>query len=159
MNNYAFIDSQNLHLGIKSLGWEIDYQRFRLYLLNKFGVTKAFLFIGFIPTNQTKYTMLQKAGFILVFKPIITYKSCGQEITKGNVDAELVLHSAAIEYPRYEKAVVVTNDGDFACLLKYLDEKNKLEKILAPNKRYSSLFKPYAGKVLTLDKLKSQLEL
>ena len=31
-NNYAFIDSQNLHLGIKGLGWILDFQKFRIYL-------------------------------------------------------------------------------------------------------------------------------
>jgi len=25
-NNYAFIDSQNLHLGIKELGWKLKYK-------------------------------------------------------------------------------------------------------------------------------------
>ena len=31
-NNYAFIDSQNLNLGIQKLGWKLDYQKFRVYL-------------------------------------------------------------------------------------------------------------------------------
>jgi len=31
-NNFAFIDSQNLNLGIQSLGWKLDYRRFRIYL-------------------------------------------------------------------------------------------------------------------------------
>ncbi len=31
-NNYAFIDSQNLNLGIKKLGWKLDYRKFRVYL-------------------------------------------------------------------------------------------------------------------------------
>ena len=30
--NYAFIDAQNLHRGIKSLGWDLDWERFRVYL-------------------------------------------------------------------------------------------------------------------------------
>jgi hypothetical protein len=69
---YAFIDSQNLNLGVRSLGWAIDYRKFRLYLKNKFGVSAAFMFIGFIPDNQKLYTELQKAGFILVYKPTIS---------------------------------------------------------------------------------------
>lgn len=28
--NYAFIDSQNLNLGVKSSGWKLDYKKFRL---------------------------------------------------------------------------------------------------------------------------------
>jgi hypothetical protein len=27
LNNYAFIDSQNLNLGVRSDGWKIDYKK------------------------------------------------------------------------------------------------------------------------------------
>lgn len=37
-NNYAFIDSQNLNLGIQKLGWKLDYRKFRVYLAEKYGV-------------------------------------------------------------------------------------------------------------------------
>ncbi|KKP92579.1 MAG: hypothetical protein UR98_C0023G0008 [Parcubacteria group bacterium GW2011_GWA1_36_12] len=43
---YAFIDSQNLNLGIKSQGWKLDWRKFRQYLRNKYSVVKAYLFIG-----------------------------------------------------------------------------------------------------------------
>lgn len=47
-----------------------------------------------------------------------------------------------IEYPNYDKAVVVTGDGDFYCLVKYLIEKEKLAALLVPNKfRFSALLK------------------
>ena len=100
-NNYAFIDSQNLNLSIKDQGWRLDYKRFCRYLEDKYKVTKAFLFIGYIPTHQTLYTALQQQGYILVFKPTLDFKD-GK--IKGNVDAELVLH-AMIEWTNYDKAV------------------------------------------------------
>ena len=53
---------------------------------------------------------------------------------KGNVDAELVLYSAAIEYDNYDKAIVITSDDDFACLFKFLTGRGKLEKIITPTK-------------------------
>ena len=115
-NNYAFIDSQNLNLSIRELGWKLDFSRFRIYLRDKYGVTKAFLFIGFISENNDLYASLQEAGFICIFKPTLVYKD---GTTKGNCDAELVLH-AMIEYPKYRKAVIVTGDGDFYFFLKYL---------------------------------------
>ena len=155
---YAFIDSQNLNLGVRSLGWELDYRKFRLYLKNKFGVSEAFMFIGYVPTNQSLYTKLQKAGFVLVYKTAVTYSHKGKTIVKGNVDAELVLYSAAIEYPNYDKAIIVTNDGDFLCLVQYLDTHDKLLKIIAPNKKYSTLFRPYRNQILTLDLFKNSLE-
>ncbi|PIR72449.1 MAG: hypothetical protein COU42_01165 [Candidatus Nealsonbacteria bacterium CG10_big_fil_rev_8_21_14_0_10_36_24] len=63
-NNYAFIDSQNLNLGVRSQGWNLDFARFRQFLKDKYGVGKTYLFIGFVPGNQTLYTELQKAGYL-----------------------------------------------------------------------------------------------
>lgn len=50
-NNYAFIDSQNLNLSIRDLGWRLDFSRFRKYLSDKYQVSKAFVFIGYIEGN------------------------------------------------------------------------------------------------------------
>jgi len=59
VKNYAFIDSQNLNLAIRGQGWHLDFGRFRTYLNDKYAVKKAFLFIGYIATNQNLYTQLQ----------------------------------------------------------------------------------------------------
>lgn len=61
-NNYAFVDSQNLNLGIKEQGWTLDFRRFRKYLSDRFRVVKAFLSIGYVSTNQDLYTAFQKSG-------------------------------------------------------------------------------------------------
>src|SRR3989338_7218706 len=137
-NNFAFIDSQNVNLAIRELGWRLDFRKFRVYLKEKFGVSKAFLFIGFVNSNNELYTALQEAGFICIFKPTLTYKD---GTTKGNCDAELVLE-AMIQYPNYDKAVIVTGDGDFYCLVKYLMEQDKLKNVLIPNRlKFSALLK------------------
>jgi uncharacterized LabA/DUF88 family protein len=138
LGNYAFIDSQNLNLSIQALGWKLDFGRFRVYLKEKFRVSKAFLFIGYVEGNNNLYVHLQEAGFICIFKPTLQYKD-GK--TKGNCDAELVLQ-AMIEYEHYEKAVIVTGDGDFHCLVRHLLENKKLESVLIPNQhRFSALLK------------------
>lgn len=135
---YAFIDSQNLNLSIQKMGWKLDFRKFRIYLTEKHGVNKVFLFLGFIPTNQAMYDALIKYGYELIFKPVLLHKS---GVVKGNCDAELVLQ-AMIEYTNYHKAIIATGDGDFSCLIKLLNEKNKLERLLIPNKlKYSKLLK------------------
>lgn len=156
--NYAFIDSQNLNLGVRTLGWNIDYKKLRLYLKNKYDVDQAFMFIGLVANNQKLYTNLQKAGFVLVFKPTIRYFENGKETVKGNVDAELVLHAAAIQYKKYDKAIIVSGDGDFACLLEFLDENNKLLHVFTPNAKYSQLLKPFSKYIVRVDQLKSSLK-
>lgn len=152
---YAFIDSQNLNLGVRSQGWRLDFARFRIFLKDKYKVTKAFLFIGFIPKNRDLYAFLTKAGYTLVYKPVVESKRHAK--TKGNVDAELVLH-AMIEFSHYDKAVIVSGDGDFHCLVEYLDKKRKLSKIIVPNKKYSSLLRKFGRYIVNIDLLRKKLE-
>lgn len=155
---YAFIDSQNLNLGILSQGWKLDFYRFLVYLKDKYQVSKAFIFIGYLPDNKPLYTYLEKAGYILIFKPILEVEKNKKTIVKGNVDAELVLHSM-IEYPNYDKAIIVSSDGDFHCLIEYLKNKNKLERVLIPNRRkYSKLLWEFRKEIDYLNNLESKLE-
>jgi uncharacterized LabA/DUF88 family protein len=154
-NNYAFIDSQNLNLGILDQGWKLDFKRFRVYLKDKYKVIKAFLFIGFIEKNKKMYDSLEKYGYTLIFKPTIVAK---HEV-KGNVDAELVLHSM-IEYKNYNKAVIVTGDGDFHCLIEYLSNESKLEKLIIPNqKKYSQLLSKFRSYIDFMNDKRSKLGL
>ncbi|MDD5173911.1 MAG: NYN domain-containing protein [Candidatus Omnitrophota bacterium] len=154
-NNYAFIDSQNLNLSIRSQGWVLDFKRFRIYLSDKYNITKAFLFIGYVNTNQNLYISLQEYGYILVFKPTLFLPKGG---VKGNVDAELVLHSM-IEYPNYDKALIVSGDGDFYCLIEYLKKHNRLLKLMVPDmNRYSSLLRKFASDIVYMNSLNGKLK-
>ena len=156
LNNYAFIDSQNLNLSIQKLGWKLDYRKFRVYLAEKYGVKKAYIFIGFVALNQSLYDRLQEAGFILKFKPTIP-DTDGK--IKGNIDADLVLR-AALELSNYDKAVIVSSDGDFYSLVQYLYENGKLAAVLSPDiKNCSSLLKQTAKeKMQFMNELRDKLE-
>ena len=129
-NNFAYIDGANLHKGINSLGWQLDYARFRVWLEEKYDVGKAYLFIGLIPRYSRLYKYLQEAGFILVYKEVV-YDDDGKP--KGNCDADLVLQAVDDAHEkRCEKAVIVASDGDYASLVNFLKSKNKIEVILSP---------------------------
>lgn len=153
--NFAFIDSQNLNMGIKESGWSLDYGKFLVYLKEKYSVKKAYLFIGYIPENQNLYSKLQEFGYVLVFKPVL--KGVNGK-AKGNVDADLVL-KAVLKKEEYEKAILVSSDGDFYCLVDYLYGKNKLKCVLSPNmKKCSVLLKKSAKeKIIFMDNLKNKL--
>jgi len=154
---YAFIDSQNLNLGVRSQGWRLDWRKFRQYLREKYDVVKTYLFIGQVAGNESLYTFLQESGYLLIFKPTLEFRQQKTIKIKGNVDAELVLHTM-IQYKNYDKAIIVSGDGDFHCLIEYLDKKNKLFKILAPNKHYSALLRRYNHFIVRIDLLRSSLE-
>ncbi len=171
-DTYAFIDSQNLNLGVQKAGWKLDWKKFRQYLADEYNVTQAYLFIGYIAENEAMYNQLHEAGYRIVLKPTIetsiakkpdAKSSGGQDqpehkpVIKGNIDAELVLY-AMKEMPNYQKAIIVSGDGDFYCLAEYLAEKKRLLHLMTPNWQYSSLLKPYEPYIVRIDTLRRQLE-
>jgi uncharacterized LabA/DUF88 family protein len=164
---YAFIDSQNLNLGTSKniyrsreliyRGWGLDFKKFRKYLSDKFRIKKAFLFLGYIKQNEGMYRCMKSFGYELIFKPTV---KDNQGKPKGNVDAELVLHSAKIEYENYDKAVIVSGDGDFYCLHEFLKKNNKLLNIVIPNHHSeSSLLRKFQEHKIFLYREKDNLEL
>lgn len=156
-NNYAFVDSQNVNLAIQDQGWKLNWRRFRVYLSEKYGVTKAYMFLGYLAKNKRLYRRLMNSGYTLVFKPVVQFD--GDKV-KGNVDAELVLQTM-IDYTTYDQAVIITGDGDFYCLVKYLNQQNKLLRLLVPNKfRYSKLLRQVlpGNKLSFINDLKTLLQ-
>lgn len=153
---YAFIDSQNLNLGVRSQGWILDFAKFRIFLKDKYKVEKAYLFIGYVHGNQPLHTSLQEAGYICIFKPTLSIKENNTVKIKGNVDAELVLHTM-IHYLNYDKAIIVSGDGDFYCLVEYLDQKNKLKKIIVPNAHFSSLLRKFNSFIVNVRLFKKKI--
>lgn len=163
--NYAFIDSQNLNLGIQRAGWKLDWKKFRVFLKEKYNVENAYMFIGYLPENEDLYNQMHEAGYLVALKPTLEMFATAEEQaredkdkppTKGNVDAELVMFVMK-EMPNYDKAIIVSGDGDFYSLIEYLKDRNKLMHIMTPNWRYSTLLKPFESYIIRLDTLRSEL--
>jgi uncharacterized LabA/DUF88 family protein len=167
---YAFIDSQNLNVGTQKFGWKMDWQKFRKFLTDKYGVTKAFMFIGYVPEFEPLYEQLHDAGYMIVLKP--TYdmtkpqpdpntpeskeKEEEKKPVKGNIDADLVLW-AMKELSNYDKAILVSGDGDFFSLVEYLESKKRLAHILTPSFQYSQLYNQFESYIVRLDQFKNDL--
>lgn len=140
---YAFIDAQNLHLGAKDGGVDLDYGKFRKYLKEKYGVERAYMFIGYLQKNSELYSKRQEQGYILRFKPVIPAKTGDKQ--EGNVDAHLAFY-VMVHYHEYEQAILVTSDGDFDVVAKYLRKKKKLAAVISPNRdKCSALLKKAAA--------------
>ncbi len=167
-NVYAFIDSQNLNLGVQKVGFKMDWRKFRHFLRHQHGVTKAFMFIGYMQEFEDLYKQLHEAGYLIVLKPtsdLSKHNDIGKneeqkeedkKHIKGNIDADLVLW-AMKEINNYNKAIIISGDGDFHGLIEYLVSLNKLKSIMTPNWQYSQLLKEFEKYIIRLDKLKGQL--
>ena len=84
------------------------------------------------------YLSLQSAGFIVVFKEQVGDMKTSK---KGNIDSDLMFHamkSLIDEAEKFEKIVLVSGDGDFKILVDYLVKKQRLLKVLFPNKVFAS---------------------
>lgn len=144
-NNYAFIDGQNLYMNTakKELDpWRIDLVRLRIYLKEKYKISKAYYFLGCVQEkNQELYEEIQNAGFVLIFRehnPAMLGKK------KGNVDSDVIFHIMKKLYKKdnFEKIILISGDGDYKLLVDFLIEEDKFEKILFPDRKYrSSLYK------------------
>jgi uncharacterized LabA/DUF88 family protein len=147
MNNYAYIDGQNLHLGTKGLddnSWRIDLMKFRVYLREKYNVEKAFYYLGYVQEGikiEHLYEIIQSAGFILMFRQ---HNAAMVGKKKGNVDSDIIFSvmKRVCKDKDFDKIVLVSGDGDYKMLVDFLIEEGRFEKILFPNRKFrSSLYK------------------
>jgi len=148
--NVAYIDNTNLHKGVEAEGFVIDYKKFRTYLQEKHAVKTAYIFIGYVPGNEDRYRRFQEFGYTLIFKPTIPD---GAGKIKGNCDAELVLQTVQDYYEqKFTKMIVVSSDGDFGCLIQFLQDKGCLETVLSPRSagKCSALIKRLSSKITFL---------
>ena len=143
-NNLAFIDGQNLYMGTDSddPNWRVNLKKFRVYLKDKYSISKAFYFLGYvINDNNSLYEEIQDAGFILKFRE---HNSAMLSKKKGNVDTDIVFDVMKKIYKKepFDKIVLIAGDGDYKMLVDFLIEEDRFEKILFPNRKFaSSLYK------------------
>lgn len=156
VNNGAFIDGANLHKAIEKDGWVLDYARFRIWLKEKHKVKHAYLFMGYIPKYADLYKKLEGEGYILIFKEVVNGFD-GQ--AKGNCDADLVFEMTKGYFENtYDRAVLVSSDGDYARLVNFLYENDRLKIILSPSNYCSRLLRKMNPPITFLNQVKPILE-
>ena len=186
-NNYAFIDGVNLHMTYEYLKWKVDYNKLLQWLTRTHNVTTAYYFIGYIKKYHTIYDGLKSCGYSLKHRQpttrppevatcpncnhaftipnSITCPSCNHTfvIKKSNVkcdcDADIALQ-VMDDINTYDKAIIISSDGDFDNLVKKLIQVNKLELVLAPCKDGCSslLIRAARGRIDYLDEHRSEVE-
>lgn len=125
---YCFIDEQNLFRGVQFMGWKINWYLFRKLLRAQFGVTKAVVFMGYIPANTSLYATIRRAGFEIEFREVRVLRDGSLDNT--NVDTDLVCY-ALDNKSNYDKAAIVADDSDFLSLIKALNKQGKLQTVIS----------------------------
>jgi uncharacterized LabA/DUF88 family protein len=176
--NYAFIDGANLHLtyenpnGSLNLGWKVDYSKLRVYLEKKLDIAIAYWFIGKTEDNAEICEKLESYGYTMRLKePTLYYTKeeycpyCNKVIApemprhKSDIDSFMTLQ-VMLDFNTYDKAVLVTSDGDFDNLIKRLLQQDKLRMVFAPCRNGCSGLLTDAAKnrIMFIDDFRDELE-
>ena len=153
---FAFIDAQNIAKGIENSGWKIDWGAFRKWLAKHYNVSQAYMYIGYMAENRDLYLQLNNNGFNIDLKQTVkSNRDVSAGDIKGNVDVDLTI-GAWREYDNYNKAIIISGDGDFTSLIQHLIDHKKLKKIIVPE-YYSSLFKKFNDYIIELNSYRHEL--
>ena len=143
ITTYAFIDASNIIYGAKAEGWFIAQKKLLFYLRKKFSVLKAFFYYGKDSKNDKQEKFLNKLkefGFILRVKEIKRYNNK----IKANCDVDLTM-DMLLKTKEYQRAIVLSGDGDFVPLFTYLIKQGKEIIIISSPKRTAREIKSLMG--------------
>lgn len=145
--------------GIETYGYKYDYQKNNTVPLEK--LEKVLL--SYIKKEGKKldeaelllisrhlqrirfYLKLQKFEYQLFLKPVKTYRQEGGTIQrKANCDVEMAFYLMK-ERENFDRVIVLSGDGDFLPVLKYLKDEGKEVIILARGPRTAREIRQFAG--------------
>ena len=94
-----------------------------------------------------------------------SYLKIKQNILLAQLYGMLAIYGGSLDALRlsveqYNKAVLVSGDGDFACLVNFLVEKKRLEMLLSPNHTKASVLlrRAVPNNIVFLERFRSRLE-
>ena len=142
-SNIAYIDNQNLYMATKDSPepWRIDLARFKVYLKDRYNCDEALLFMGaYDEEYERTYKLFGSFGYKLMFR---LHDEVAHSKKKGNVDTDVVFQMKHdFHHDAFEKAVLVSGDGDYFKTVNYLVEQGKFERVMLPShKNASSLYR------------------
>lgn len=123
--------------GVETHGYEVDISS-----TEEYPVKKLYKYLKKQEARNDKYIekdfprvkflkKIQSFGYILRLKPIKHIKSYdGTVKAKANCDVDLTMDLIRL-IDDYDRAIILSGDGDFEILLKYLEENGKSFKVIA----------------------------
>lgn len=160
----VFLDGANFFFMQKEAGWFADPKKILSFIEKEGTIVDAFYYIGQDAPPEAKQKAfldaLPSMGYTLVTKPIKTIydTKTGTTKRKANLDIEIVLDMFnTIE--NYDKAVLISGDGDFERALTLLRARGKQFTVLATDKFIARELLNVAGRhYIRLDSIKKEVE-
>lgn len=136
--------------GVELCGFPYDYQSSKDISLRDLGVYLASLAKKNISISKHLqrvrfYLRLEQFGFRLFLKPVKLYRQENGRIEKkANCDVDVAFYLMK-ELQNFDRALVLSGDGDFLPVLKYLRQSGKEVLILSRGARTAKEIKQFAG--------------
>ena len=179
LRSYIFVDASNIHYYLKDEGWKIDWVKFRNYYDNIYlnpcfyyyeGIVSKGCYFDYNPGDSLQdfndakkrkkgfFKFLRQCNYRVRHKPVsrIYDNTKGEFKHKCNFDVELAI-DAIDNIDNYDVFSLVSGDGDFEKLIKYLKGKRKKTVVIAPKDRLSDNLKKVANKTVDLGDLKKHI--
>lgn len=144
------IDASNIYYAVSNEGWQVNWEKFIIYLNQNYNIILPIFYCGiesknvflskhtgssesdFIKSKKQKlhfFKILKTYGYRVKSKPVtqVYDSTSGKFNRKCNFDVEIVID--AIRYLNdYDVFMLVSGDGDFIPLVKYI--KGKYKKVI-----------------------------
>ena len=179
LRSYIFIDASNIHYYLKDEGWRINWDKFQAHYKNIFQDPCFYYYEGIISKGcyfdnhpghgiqdfidakkrkQRYFKYLRQYNYRVRHKPVarIYDNTTGRFKHKCNFDVELTI-DAIDNLNNFDVFILVSGDGDFEKLVKYLKSKKKRTIVIAPKNRLSQNLNKAANVVINLKNIKDSI--
>lgn len=175
-----FIDASNIHYPLRKNGWRISYRRLLNYFKQRYDVTTAYYYEGTpsksylrhrfhitenkeinerVKAKQVFFKNLKSLGLIVRTKPVqIVYDATdGSYKAKCNFDVEIAI-DAIDRLNEYRVFILLSGDGDFIKLLKYIKGKYKKTVVISAKNHSSEMLREVANECGFIEDIRSEIE-
>jgi len=160
----VFIDASNIYFSQKTLGWKIDFRKLLDYFKSECNLIKISFYSSINPENKKErkfHDFLEIIGYIVKHKEIKFIKNEEEEKFgghhKGNIDVDLTIDAVYFK-DSYDSFVLLSGDGDFESLIKFLKSYNKYCLVIS-TKDHVSIELIRQAKFIDFKKLRNEIEL
>ncbi|MFA6485742.1 MAG: NYN domain-containing protein [Candidatus Magasanikbacteria bacterium] len=127
----VFIDSANIYFSQKTMGWRVDFKKLLEYFKRETNLYRIGFYGAINPDNPKErkfHDFLEIIGYVVRHKEIkfIKDEKDGERggHHKGNVDVDIAIDAVHFR-DSYDTFILLSGDGDFESLIKYLKSFNK----------------------------------
>ncbi len=124
----AYIDVQNIHRKTVDFNWVIDWNKFLVYLKQNCKTDIVYYAVWYLSKYDKFYNYLSSLWYSLLFKKVTILPNWS---IKWNVDVDIAIRSLFDFFEEWlEKAIIVSNDGDYNTLVDVLRKKWVFDRLM-----------------------------